>query len=108
MKASWVRLNGMSSQPSTPFLLDVLTSSLRFFFLLWGGMLLTTLSLYNRLRPPDFLWRWPSIARFFLGPWGRGLCLGLGLVMAIAALLEVWTLVDKLLVRFLSDSHKEQ
>ena len=98
----------MSSQRATPFLLDVLTSSARFFYLLWGGMLLTTLSLYNRLRPPAFLWTWPNIARFFLGSWGRGLCLGLGLVMAIAALLEVWTLVDKLLVRFLADSHREQ
>ncbi len=97
----------MPSPRPTPFLLDVLISGLRFFYLLWGGMLLTTLSLYNRLRPPDFLWKWPNLARFFLGTWGRGLCLGLGLVMAIAALLEVWTLVDKLLVRFLSDTNRE-
>ena len=97
----------MSAQRPTPFLLDVLISGARFFYLLWGGMLLTTLSLYNRLRPPAFLWEWPDVARFFLGSWGRGLCLGLGLVMAIAALLEVWTLVDKLLVRFLADSNRE-
>lgn len=98
----------MPSQRPTPFLLDVLISSTRFFYLLWGGMLLTTLSLYNRLRPPAFLWKWPDVARFFLGSWGRGFCLGLGLVMAIAALLEVWTLVDKLLVRFLAETHREQ
>lgn len=98
----------MPSSRPTPFLLDVLVSSARFFYLLWGGMLLTTLSVYNRLRPPGFFWKWPNFARFFLGSWGRGLCLGLGLVMAIAALLEVWTLVDKLLARFLTESHREQ
>ena len=91
-----------------PFLLDVLASSARFFYLLWGGMLLSTLAAYNRVRPPGFLWQWPGLARFFMGSWGRGLCLGLGIVMAIAALIEVWNLVDKLLVHFLPDSEREQ
>ena len=90
------------------FLLSVLARSVRFFYLLWGGMLLTSLAAYNRLRPPAFLWKWPEVARFFLNPWGRGLCLGLGLVLAIAALQEVWYLVDMLLVRFLPDSEREQ
>jgi hypothetical protein len=80
---------------------------LRFFYLLWGGMLLTTLSLYNRLRVPARLWEKPEVARFLVGPWGRGMALGLGLVMAIAALIEVWELVDRLLVRFMSDSERE-
>ncbi len=97
----------MSSNRPAPFLLDLFVRSARFFYLLWGGMLLTSISVYNRLRPPAFLWKWPSVARFFMGSWGRGLCLGLGIVMAIAALIEVWNLVDKLLVRFLPDSERE-
>ncbi len=90
-----------------PFLLDVLVCGTRFFYLLWGGMLLSTLAMYNRLRPPLFLWKWPALAQALMGSWGRGLCLGLGLVMAVAALIEIWNLVDKLLVHFLPDSDRE-
>lgn len=95
----------MPARPS--FLFSVLTRALRFFYLLWGGMLLTSLAAYNRLRPPAYLWKWPDLARFFLTPWGRGLCLGIGLAMAIGALQEVWYLVDMLLVHFLPESERE-
>jgi hypothetical protein len=38
-----------------------------------------------------------------MGPWGRALVISVGLVMCLAALLEVWELVDRLLVRFMDD-----
>ena len=90
----------------SPFL-DSLGRSLRFFYLLWGGMLLATLAAFNRVRLPAFLWNWPKVARFFFTPLGRGVLLGVGLAMSIAALIEVWELVDRLLVRFIHESEKE-
>jgi len=71
---------------------------------MWGGMLLGSLALYSRYRLPDVFWQWPELARLLLGPWGRGLMLGIGLSMAVGALMEVWELVDRLLVRFLHES----
>jgi hypothetical protein len=88
-------------------LLDSLTRSLRFFYLLWGGMLLGTLAGYNRVRLPAIVWEFPRVARFFFTPLGRGLMLGLGLAMSVAALIEVWELVDRILVRFLHDHERE-
>ena len=90
----------------SPFL-DSLGRSLRFFYLLWGGMLLATLAAFNRVRLPAFLWNWPKVARFFFTPLGRGVLLGVGLAMSIAALIEVWELVDRILVRFLHDHERE-
>jgi hypothetical protein len=90
----------------SPFL-DSLGRSLRFFYLLWGGMLLATLAAFNRVRLPAFLWNWPKVARFFFTPLGRGILLGVGLAMSIAALIEVWELVDRILVRFLHDHERE-
>ncbi len=89
----------MPPKPLHP-LVDLIVRSLRFIYLLWGGMFLLSMSLYGRLRLPGFLWHWPEAARWLLGPWGRGLALGLGLVMATAALVEIWELVDRLLGRF--------
>lgn len=86
----------------------LLGRSLRFFYLLWGGMLLTTLALYNKLRLPAAFYAQPKVAQWLVGPWGRGLALGLGLAMAIAALIEVWELVDRLLVRFMADSERDR
>ena len=38
-----------------PFAWDILFRALRFFYLLWGGMLLSTLAFYGRLKlPPLF------------------------------------------------------
>ena len=91
----------------SPFL-DSLGRSLRFFYLLWGGMLLATLAAFNRVRLPAFLWNWPKVARFFFTPLGRGVLLGVGLAMSIAALIEVWELVDRILVRFLHDHERER
>ena len=93
----------MASPSHRSFLWDTLIRGGRFFYLLWGGMLLTTLSLYNRLRLPSVVWEAPSVARCLTGPWGRGVALGLGLAMALAALVEVWELVDGLLVHVMRD-----
>ena len=87
--------------------LDALIRGLRFFYLLWGGMLLGTLALYNRIRLPGFLWEWARLARFFYTPWGRGLLLGISLAMSLAALIEVWELVDRLLARFIHEHEKD-
>jgi len=89
--------------PARPFAWDVLARTARFFYLLWGGMLLTTLALYDRIKLPPGLWRWPEFCRALVGPWGRALSLAVGIVMCLAALLEVWELVDHLLVRFMDD-----
>ncbi len=91
-----------------PFGLVVLVRTARFFYLLWGGMLLSSLVLANRLRVPEGLWSWPWAANALLSPWGRGVLLGLGLVMATAALIEIWELVDLLLVRFLHDHEHDR
>ena len=90
----------MPSKPPHP-ILDLLERSARFLYLLWGGIFLLSMSLYGQLRLPALLWRWPGLTRFLLGRWGKGLALGLGLVMAAAALVEIWELVDRLLGKFL-------
>lgn len=97
----------MPSPRSRSPLVDSALRSLRFFYLLWGGMLLATLSAYNRVRLPAFMWYAPKVARFFFTPLGRGIMLGLGLAMSLAALVEVWELVDRILVRFLHDHERE-
>jgi hypothetical protein len=97
----------MPAQRAYSPLLDSLVRSLRFFYLLWGGMLLGTLAAFNRVRLPAFLWTWPRLAKFFFTPLGRGLLLGIGLAMSLAALIEVWELVDRILVRFLHDHERE-
>ena len=93
----------MASPRPYSFFWDTLIRSCRFFYLLWGGMLLGSLALTNRVRLPDALWNWPSIARFLTGAWGRGILLGLAAAMLLAALVEVWELVDRLLVRLMHD-----
>jgi hypothetical protein len=96
----------MSVSRPRPFTWDVLFRVLRFFYLLWGGMLLSTLSFYGRLKLPAVFWHWPEFCRTLMGPWGRAWALGLGLVMCLAALLEAWELVDRLLVRFMGESER--
>jgi hypothetical protein len=83
-----------------------LIRGLRFFYLLWGGMLLGTLAANNRIRLPELIWQWPWLARAVNSPWGRGLLLGIAAAMALAALAEVWELVDRLLARFLHDQER--
>ncbi len=94
----------MPAHRPRPFSRDIFFRALRFFYLLWGGMLLSTLAIYGRLRLPSLFWEWPEVCRGLMGPWGRALALGLGLVMCLAALLEIWELVDRLLVRFMGES----
>ncbi|MBK8791880.1 MAG: hypothetical protein IPN59_01785 [Holophaga sp.] len=98
----------MALRPHRSFAWDVLWRTLRFFYLLWGGMLLVSMAATNRVRPPAFLWNWPQVAQFLTTPWGRGVLLGIALVLAVAALLEVWELVDLLLVRFLHEHERER
>ena len=98
----------MPRQQAYSPLLDSLTRSGRFFYLLWGGMLLGTLAVFNHVRLPAFVWHWPKVAGFFFTPLGRGLLLGIGLAMSLAALVEVWELVDRILVRFLHDHERER
>lgn len=81
------------------FVRDLISRSARFLYLLWGGMLLGTMAFFDRVWLPESLWNWPPLARFLVGPWGRGIFLGLALAMLLGALLEAWELVDHLLVR---------
>ncbi len=97
----------MVSPRPRSFLQDVLTRALRFLYLLWGGMLLGTLAVYNRIHLPDFAWNWPETARVLKGPWGRGVALGIAMAMLLGALIEIWELVDHLLVRFMHDHDAE-
>ena len=80
---------------------------LRFFYLLWGGMLLGTLELNNRIRLPAAVWHWTWLARFFYTPLGRGLVLGVAAAMTLAAMAEVWQLVDAVLARFFHDAERD-
>ena len=84
-----------------------LTRGVRFFYLLWGGMLLGTLAVNNRTHLPDLLWHWSWLARFFFTAVGRGLLLGVAAVMALAALAEVWELVDRLLARLAHEPERD-
>ena len=80
-----------------------LIRGVRFFYLLWGGMLVGTLTINNRIRLPDPVWHWPWLAQLFYTVWGRGLLLGIAAAMSLAALVEVWELVDLILARFFHD-----
>lgn len=81
--------------------------TLRFFYLLWGGMLLISNAWAPILRAPDFIWEYPKIQHFLNQNEGRAILFGLGLTMALAALFEVWELIDRILVRFLHEQEKE-
>lgn len=97
----------MHARGPVHFLGSTLFQGLRFVYLLWGGILLGNHALTNRVSLPPWLWRWPEFARFWTTPWGRGILVGLGLTMAMAALVEVWELVDRLLARFMHDRERE-
>jgi len=84
--------------------MTTLVRGLRFFYLLWGALLLGTLTVNNRFRLPDLLWHWAPVARFLYSPLGRGLLLGTAAAMCLAALAEIWELVDRLLARFFHDA----
>ena len=84
-----------------------LIRGLRFLYLLWGGLLLGTLALNNRVRLPELVWRWEWVARLFFTPLGRGLLLGIAAAMTLGALFEIWELVDRLLVRFFHDPERD-
>jgi len=62
----------------------------------------------GQVRFPVWIWDWPKFASKLTSPVGRGLLLGLGLAMALAALREIWELVDLVLIRILHDREREQ
>ena len=84
--------------------MTTLGRGLRFFYLLWGAMLLGSLAVNNRVRLPETLWHWAWLPRFLQSPIGRGLLLGIAAAMCLAALVEAWELADRLLSRFFHDS----
>ena len=84
--------------------MKTLIKSLRFFYLLWGGVFIGTLAINNRIQLPKFLGHWVWLLRFLFTPWGRGLLLGIGIAMSIAAMMEVWDLIGQFLANF---SHKK-
>lgn len=97
----------MSAAHPRPFWLDLALRGVRFLYLLWGGMLVGNLALHNTLYFPDVLYRFPDVVRFLTRPLGRGLLLGVALSMALAALFEMWELVDRLLVRLMGDHDRD-
>jgi hypothetical protein len=80
----------------------------RFMYLLWGGMLLIRLAYIGQMRLPTWAWSWPKITSKLASPAGRGLLLGLGLVLALAALREMWELVDAVLQRIMNDRERQR
>ena len=62
----------------------------------------------GQMRFPAWLWEWPKFAAWLSSPIGRGILLGLGLVMALAALKEIWELVDLVLMKFLHDRERQR
>ncbi len=85
-----------------------LIRGLRFFYLLWGGMLLGTLD-GEQPDPPAR----PALALDLAGAasssprWGGGWCWGSPPAMTLAALAEVWELVDRVLARFFHDAERD-
>ncbi|MCL1908573.1 MAG: hypothetical protein FWG12_04300 [Holophagaceae bacterium] len=71
-------------------------------------MLLMRLASTGQVRFPFWIWEWPKIASKLTSPVGRGFMLGLGLVMALAALKEIWELVDIILIKFLHDRERQR
>jgi len=71
-------------------------------------MLVGNLALHNTLYFPDVLYRVPALVRFLTQPLGRGLLLGVAFTMALAALFEMWELVDRLLVRLMGEHERDR
>jgi len=85
---------------------SALFRALRFLYLLWGGLILFSVAAQESLRFPEFLWHFPWAIHALAHPLGRGLLVGLSLTLGLAALIEIWELVDNLLVRFLNDTDR--
>lgn len=83
--------------------MQTLVKWLRFFYLLWGGILIGTLAINNRIQLPEFMGRWIWLLRFMFMPLGRSFLLGIAVVMSISAIIEIWELIGQLLVTFSRD-----
>lgn len=87
--------------------MKIIIRSLRFLYLLWGSILIGTIIINNRVQLPKFTGRWGLIIQFlFTPPWGQGFLTGITIAMSIAAVVEMWELVGKLLINF-SQSQKK-
>jgi len=62
----------------------------------------------GQIRLPAWIWEWPKFVSKLTTPLGRGFMLGLGLAMALAALKEIWELVDIILLKFLQDRDRQR
>jgi hypothetical protein len=62
----------------------------------------------GQMRFPAWIWDWPKVASKLTNPIGKGLLFGLGLAMALAALKEIWELVDLVLLKVLHDGERER
>jgi len=60
----------------------------------------------GQMRFPAWIWDWPKFASKLTSPIGKGLLFGLGLVMALAALKEIWELVDLVLLKVLREGER--
>ena len=83
--------------------METLIRSLRFFYLLWGSILLGTLAINNHVQLPKFMGRWVGLCRLLFMSWGRGLLLGIAVAMSLAAMMEVWELIGRILASFCRD-----
>jgi hypothetical protein len=80
--------------------METIIKIIRFFYLLWGGLLLGTLAINNRIQLPVFWGHWTWLLRFLFISWGRGLLLGIAIAMFLAAMVEVWELIGQFLKYF--------
>jgi hypothetical protein len=71
-------------------------------------MILMRLASMGQMRFPAWIWDWPGFASKLTSPVGKGLLFGVGLAMALAALKEIWELVDILLLKLLRDGRRER
>lgn len=78
--------------------MEIIIRSLRFLYLLWGSILIGTVIINSRIQLPKFMGRWNLVVQFlFTSPWGQGLLIGITVAMSLAAIIEIWELVNKLL-----------
>ncbi len=85
--------------PEGWFVLELIIKFIRFVYLVWGGILLVMLILFGRphLEVASFVTHSPLLY-LFTSLWGNGVLLGLGVLLCIAALIELWELISLVLI----------
>ena len=81
------------------FLLELVVKLLRFIYLAWGGITLVMLVLFSppHLEVASFIMQTP-LRYLFDSLWGNGVLLGLGVLLCIAAFMELWELISLVLI----------